>query len=190
VTEPLRVPLVPADQVSEETAALLSLTAQEGRDPPPTVAVLAHTPALLGPFLGWAAALALEGALSHRDHELLALRAAWNSRSAFEWGEHLGFARKAGITDAEIEAVAEGPTGKDWTAPERNLLRAADELYASAAISTDTLAALAVDYAPAVLVEIPFVYGQYTMLSMVANAIGAEPDPAWEPMPGWDQQEF
>jgi hypothetical protein len=24
------------------------------------------------------------------------------------------------------------------------------------------------------------------MLSMVANAIGAEADPSWEPMPGWD----
>jgi hypothetical protein len=22
----------------------------------------------------------------------------------------------------------------------------------------------------------------------VANAIGAEPDPAWEPMPGWDHE--
>ena len=190
MTEPLRIPLVPADQLDEETAALLALTAQEGREPPPTVAVLAHTPALLGPFLGWAAALALSGALSHRDHELLALRAAWNSQSAFEWGEHLGFARSAGITDVEIEAVAEGPTATGWTPPERNLLRAADELHASAAVSTDTIAALASDYAPAALVEIPFVYGQYTMLSMVANAIGATPDPAWEPMPGWDAERF
>ena len=184
----LRVPLVPAEELDEDTAALVALAAQDGREAPPTIAVLAHTPALLGPFLGWAAALALNGVLSHRDHELLALRAAFHSRSAFEWGEHIGFARSAGITDAEIEAVAEGPTAKDWTVPERNLLRAADELYQSSAISGDTLAALASDFAPAALVEIPFVYGQYTMLSMVANAIGAEPDPSWEPMPGWDHE--
>lgn len=182
----LRVPLVPAEELDEDTAALVSLAAQNGREAPPTIAVLAHTPALLGPFLGWAAALALNGALSHRDHELLALRAAFHCRSAFEWGEHIGFARSAGLSDTEIEGVAEGPTANGWTAPQRNLLRAADELYQSAAVSTDTLAALAIDYPPAALVEIPFVYGQYTMLSMVANAIGAEPDPAWEPMPGWD----
>jgi len=185
---PLRVPLVPVEELDEDTAALVALAAQDGREAPPTVAVLAHTPSLLGPFLGWAAALALNGVLSHRDHELLALRAAFNSRSPFEWGEHIGFARSAGITDAEIEAAAEGPTATAWTVPERNLLRAADELYQSSAISGDTMAALAVDYAPAALVEIPFVYGQYTMLSMVANAIGAEPDPAWEPMPGWDRE--
>jgi hypothetical protein len=183
---PLRVPLVPVEELDEDTAGLVALAAPEGRDAPPTIAVLAHTPALRGPFLGWAAALALNGALSHRDHELLALRAAFHSRSPFEWGEHIGFARSAGITDAEIEAAAEGPTATTWTVPERNLLRAADELYQSSAISGDTMAALAIDYPPAALVEIPFVYGQYTMLSMVANAIGAEADPSWEPMPGWD----
>jgi hypothetical protein len=38
-------------------------------------------------------------------------------------------------------------------------------------IRADTWAALAVDHGPDALVEILYVVGQYTMLSMVANAV-------------------
>ena len=74
----------------------------EERRPLAVLTVLAHEPRLLGPFLGWASALALEGALPRRDHELLALRAVWNCRSEFEWGHHAAYARAVGIDDEEI----------------------------------------------------------------------------------------
>ena len=64
---------------------------------------MAHHPTLMGPFLGFATALAQHGALSRRDSELLALRAIWHCRSEFEWGHHVAYARAAGITDAEID---------------------------------------------------------------------------------------
>ena len=61
------------------------------------MAVLARQPDLLSPFLGWAAALALNGVLSHRDHELLALRVAVELRL----GVRVGRARRvrAGARD-------------------------------------------------------------------------------------------
>ena len=68
------------------------------------MSVLARQPDLLAPFLGWAAALALNGVVPKRDHEIVALRVAWNCRSEFEWGEHAEYARAAGLTDDEIAA--------------------------------------------------------------------------------------
>ncbi|MCU1485317.1 MAG: Carboxymuconolactone decarboxylase [Actinomycetia bacterium] len=153
------------EPLSETAAATLALL---GDDPPGTVAALAHPDALLGPFLGWAAALALQGTLPKRDHELLALRASWNGRSAFEWGEHTGYARDAGLTDDEVGRVA---TGEGWTGHEAALLRAADELHATTTITDTTWAELAARYDAAQLVEVVYVVGQYTMLSMVANAL-------------------
>ena len=143
----------------------------------PTVAVLAHTPALAGPFLGWAAALALEGKLSRRDHELIALRAIHHCRSEFELVEHTRFARDAGLSDEEIARVAEGPEAAGWAPHEAALLRAVDELHTSCAVSDATWAALADHYDAGQLVEVPYVAGQYTMLSMVANALGIEAAP-------------
>jgi 4-carboxymuconolactone decarboxylase len=127
---------------------------------------------LLDPFLGWAAALALNGVLSHRDHELLALRTASNCDSEFEWVEHTHYAQSAGLTDEEIVGVRRPLDGAGWSPAEAALLRAADELAIDCDITDATWAELAAHYDHAALVEIVFVVGQYTMLSMFANAAG------------------
>src|SRR5262249_27497439 len=77
----------------------------------------------------------------------------------------------AGWTDAEIAAIAVGPAEPGWSDADRALLVAADELDALREIGETTWAALASRWSAAQLVEIPFVVGQYTMLSMVAGAL-------------------
>lgn len=170
----------------ERVARLEGDQAHEDGDASGTLNILrtiAHHEALLGPFLGFAGALALEGALSRRDSELLALRAAWNCRSPFEWGHHVIFARAAGLDDAQIERIALAPDHADWSDSDRLLLRAADELHAGQDLSEATWAALRAERSDAELVELPFVVGQYTMLSMVANATGVPLEAGLEPMP-------
>jgi len=135
--------------------------------------VLAHQPALLEPFLTWAAALALHGVLPRRDHEILALRAAREHHSRFEWDEHVRFAREAGLTDDEIERIDSDPTAAHWASHEAALLQAASALSTDHTVDDETWERLATHYSPAALIEILYVVGQYTMLSMVANAIGA-----------------
>jgi alkylhydroperoxidase family enzyme len=168
----VRIPVPDTGELRTDVAALLPLIARPGREPARTMAVLARQPDLLTPFLGWAAALALNGVLSHRDHELLALRAASNCGSEFEWVEHVEYALEAGVADDEIARVGEPIDQGTWTAAERALLSAADELHTNRDVSDSTWILLAEHYAPPALVEILFVVGQYTMLSMVANAAG------------------
>ena len=137
------------------------------------MAVLARQPDLLAPFLGWAAALALNGVLSKRDHELLGARVASNCKSEFEWVEHVEYARAAGLPKTEIATVAEpdrrGRLDRRRARPPPRRRRAAQAPTTSptrrgrSSPSTTT---------PPALVEILFVVGQYTMLSMVANAGG------------------
>ncbi len=167
-----RIEVPDASELRDDVAQLLPLIAPPGREPARTMAVLARQPELLTPFLGWAAALALNGVLAHRDHELLALRVASNCGSEFEWVEHTEYARYAGLSDEEIALAAKPLDDGNWTDAERALLRAADELNIDCDISDATWTALAGHYEPPALVEILFVVGQYTMLSMVANAAG------------------
>ena len=78
-----------------------------------------------------------------------------------------------GLADAEIAAVARVSL-TSWAGREAALLQAADELVASADVSDSTWQELAGHFDPPALVEILFVVGQYTMLSMVANAAGID----------------
>jgi len=183
-------PLEPSEW-SEEVRRLLGGTlegvasleggAREQSRPLNILGTIAHHPSLLGPFLGFAATLATRGVLSRRDSELLALRTAWNCRSAFEWGHHAVYARAAGLDEEEIDRVCLGPAQEGWTGHERLLLEAADELHLEHRITDETWKRLQGAFDAAQLVELPFVVGNYTMLSMVANATGV---PLEEGLPG------
>lgn len=170
------------NELDPDVAAALSLAVTPHGETAATMSVLAHQGALLTPFLGWAAALHLEGVLSSRNHELLALRASWNCRSEFEWVEHCEYARKAGMSEAELERIADGPDA-GWEPIEAALLRAADELHEDSNISEATWNVLAEHFSEAELVEAVFIVGQYTMLSMVANAARVETPPGRGTLP-------
>jgi alkylhydroperoxidase family enzyme len=144
---------------------------------------LAHNPHLLEPFLPYATAIANGGSLDRRDAELLALRAGFNCRSEFEWAHHVVYARAFGLDDESIMRVPEGPAAPGWTPQQVVLLRAADELHGTSTVSDETWAELAERFDPAQLVELVMTVGQYTMLSMVANALGVATEPGLSPLP-------
>jgi alkylhydroperoxidase family enzyme len=145
---------------------------------------VAHHPHLLEPFLGFAATLATRGVLPRRESELLALRAAWNCGSAFEWGHHVIYARAAGLEESEIARVATGPTSAEWPERDRLLLEVADQLHAGQDVSEQTWRRMRESFEDAQLVEIPFVVGIYTMLSMVAKSTGVALEDDLPPLPG------
>ena len=140
-------------------------------------------PHLLEPMLKFSSALAA-GALPRRASEILALRAAWNCGSAFEWGHHSQYGLDAGLSQVEIDRLAGGASDAGWNAEDAALVRAADELHEGQDISEATWAVLAESWDEGQLVEIPFVVGQYTMLSMVAKATDVPVDGA---LPGWPE---
>ena len=181
---------------SVEPVAALEARSAPSKRPLNILSTIAHHPKLLQPFLGFAATLATQGLLPRRESELLALRAAWNCRSPFEWGHHVIYARSAGLTEEEIARVPRGPSAPEWSARDRDLLQAADELHAGCDVSNATWSRLCEHLDDGQLVELTFVVGNYTMLSMVANATGVPlesdltplpPDPAQSESPtsGW-----
>jgi 4-carboxymuconolactone decarboxylase len=183
-----RIPPSRSSQWTEETRAILESTtpaaeSADGEGPPNILYTIAHHPTLLPPFLGFTAALAMRGVLRRRDSELLALRASWNCRSAFEWGHHVEYGLAEGLSQADIRNVAVGPEQPGWNPEDRLLLSAADELHQNQQLSDETFAALREQWSDAQIVEITFVVGTYTMLSMVANATGVPLEERLPPLP-------
>jgi len=145
--------------------------------PPQILGTVAKHPHLLEPMLGFSSALA-SGVLPRRASEILALRAAWNCQSKFEWGHHTRYGLAAGLSQEEVDRLAGGSAEIGWDPEEAALVRAADELHADQDISDETWQALSAAWDEPQRIEIPFVVGQYTMLSMVAKATGVPVDEA------------
>jgi alkylhydroperoxidase family enzyme len=195
MARPNRIPAQTPDEWSESTRAELASVqvvarpaggTGAGAAPRPVhlPAVIAHHPNFLPPYLVWAKAVALQGVLDHRANALLALRTAYRCDSEFEWGVHGETAvTRAGMTRDEVARITEGPDADGWSPTDAALLRAADELHDDHTIGDATWAELAAGHDPAALLEIAFVVGHYTMLSMVANTAGVPPEPSWSPLP-------
>ena len=184
-----RLPPARDPQWSDATREILAATTPaaehpDGEGPPNILYTIAHHPHLLGPFLGFSSTLATRGVLTRRDSELLAVRASWNCRSAFEWGHHVEYALEAGMSHAEVERLAGPGDAEGWSDRDRWLVRAADELHADQTLSDDTYAALRAEFNEAQLVELVFIVGHYTMLSMVAKATGVELEARLPSLPG------
>ena len=187
MNRPLRIAGQPAEEWSDATREAFGglAPAAGGARPLHLPSVVARHPTLLGPYLQWARAVALDGVLTRRENALLALRTACNCRSEFEWGVHARTAAdRLGFTPDELDRVAAGPDAPGWDPEEEALLRAADELHGHSSVSDATWLALSARHDGAALLEVVFVVGHYTMLSMVANSAGVPPEPDWAPLPG------
>jgi len=144
---------------------------------PNVVATLMQHPALAQRWLAYNNVLLREPKLSDRERELIILRVAARTRSTYEWIQHVRIGRDAGITDAEIEAIAAGGAADSLTTVEAALVAAADELLDDYVVGDATWAVLAAHYDVQQLTELLFVAGSYTCLAMVFKSAGIELDP-------------
>lgn len=114
--------------------------------------------------------------LEPRVRELAILRVAWRTRSGYEWNQHRRMGGDEGLTDAQLDAVPDGPTASVWSPAERAVLTAADEMIDRFAVSDETWATLSSSLEAASLFELLFVIGGYLCLAAVLNSIGLRGD--------------
>lgn len=174
-----RVPPLPEEEMPEEFRGLM------GSGPTLNIfRTLAHHPLLLKRWLGFGTHLLTHSSLPAREREIAILRVGWLCRSGYEWGQHVVIGREAGLADAEIARIAEGPDAAGWSDLERAVLRATDELHADAFVSDPTWQALAAQLSTEQLLDFVFTVGQYTLVSMALNTFGVQPEPGLPRMPG------
>jgi 4-carboxymuconolactone decarboxylase len=128
-------------------------------------------------FLEWAHhVMGPNSSLVGRERELLILRVGWLCEAEYEWGQHVIFGRKEGLSDVEIARIKEGPAADGWSAFESALLQAADDLHHDACISDSTWAALKTRYSDVQMMDVVFAVGQYHLVSMALNSFGVQLD--------------
>ncbi len=72
-------------------------------------------------------AAATAARIDPRVRELAICRVGWRTAANYEWLQHVRLARGLGVTDAEIDAIADRGT-VEWTPLEADVLAAVDEL--------------------------------------------------------------
>ncbi|MDT9592476.1 carboxymuconolactone decarboxylase family protein [Nocardioides zeae] len=141
-----------------------------GTEPPGVFLALGRTRGLFWGWLHFAGRLMPGGRLPRRDTELVILRVAAVRRSAYERAQHERLARRAGLTSDEITAVAAsdplaGEPGQRWSARQRLLLEATDELLETDDLGDTTWSAVQAELGDRCAVELVLLVTHYRMLA-------------------------
>jgi 4-carboxymuconolactone decarboxylase len=177
---PPRLRLIPVDELDAETAR----TVRVGNASVPNIfRALANHSKLLKRWMVFGTHVLAKNSLSPRDRELLILRTGWLCQSPYEFGQHTVIGLASGIDAAEIRAITAGPDAPSWSAFDRTLLRAADELVGDKRLSDATWQALAARYDERQLLDVIFTVGQYTLVSMALNSLRVPIDPGFPGFP-------
>lgn len=115
--------------------------------------------------------------LSARDREMATVRIAWLRRGEYEWAQHVGMARRAGLSEEEIDAIMAGPDSPVWGPRDAALLRSVDEIAADRYVSDETWKQLSEHLDRRQLMDLVFTVGAYDLLAMAFNTFGLELDP-------------
>lgn len=191
MTEPRIAPRPVADWDDDVREALSVLSVNRGssagqvqappqpRKVPNIIAIYAWHPELSRSWLVFSNHLR-DSTLKDRDRELLTLRVSWLRRGEYEWAQHTGMGRAAGLSDTEIEAIKVGSTVPEWGATDAALLRAVEEICQDRYVSDETWAELAAHFDRKQMMDIVFLVGAYDMHCMVFNTFGLELEPGMD----------
>jgi alkylhydroperoxidase family enzyme len=144
----------------------------------PFFTTLAHQPDFFEAYMQLGITAMAGASLGKRERELLILRTGWLCGAPYQFGEHVVSAKAIGVGAEEIERIKQGSDAPGWSARDRGLLKAAEELHADAMIAEETWASLAAWLEPGELIELMMIVGHYHMTAFIQNSLrfGLNPD--------------
>ena len=147
-----------------------------GGPPPNLFLTLGRHPALFRGWLRFAGRLMPRGKLPRRETELVILRVSHLRECRYEHDHHVHLGRRAGLTDADLARVEEGPAASGWTSREQAILQATDELVAENDVTDETWSRLSGVLDSRELIELVLLVGHYEMLATAIGTLRIQPD--------------
>ncbi|MBC7804441.1 MAG: carboxymuconolactone decarboxylase family protein [Candidatus Parcubacteria bacterium] len=137
---------------------------------------LGNHPALTAAWTEFANAIRHESRTPRALRELMILRTAQIARSEYEWAQHLRMARKAGVAESKIDALADWRGSAEFDAKERAVLALTESVMACD-VSDQVHAEVKKYFSDAEFVELSLTAGFYAMVSRMLDAMRVELDP-------------
>ncbi len=147
-----------------------------GTGPPNLFLTVGRHRRLFRAWIRFAGRLMPGGLLPRRETELVILRVGHLRRCRYELDHHTRLAGRAGLSPADLDRVAAGPSVPGWSGRERAVLTAVDALHDSQDVDDQTWDALRVHLDEREVLELCFLVGHYEMLATVIAAVRLQPD--------------
>jgi AhpD family alkylhydroperoxidase len=144
--------------------------------PPNLYRALGNHPALAAAWTEFARAIRYESKTPRALRELMILRGAQLMRSEYEWAQHLKMARKAGVSDAQIEALARWRESDAFDAREQAALELA-EAVTHANVTDEVYARVSKHFDPQTFVELSLTAAFYAMVGRMLDAMRIQLEP-------------
>ena len=145
--------------------------------PPNLYRALANHPALAAAWTEFARAIRYDSRNPRELRELVILRGAQVMGSEYEWAQHLRMARKAGVREAQIAALADWRASSEFTEREKAALALA-EAVTRAEVTDEVYAQASKHFGHQDFVELALTAAFYAMVGRMLEAmrIQLEPD--------------
>ena len=139
--------------------------------------VIGLAPPLLRAWLDFAWPLRLQAKTPRRIRELLILRGAQVSGARYEWVHHTAMALAAGVTQAQIDALAAWEQSALFDAREQAVLRLAEEVTRGPAASPACIEALKQHFSAAEIVELTLTASFYVCVARFLQSMDVDLEP-------------
>jgi len=133
--------------------------------------MLLHSPPFARGWLGLFTAVRQQGQLDARYRELAILRIAVVNDAEYEFAQHVPHARKAGLSDAQIDTVRTDPASPLFDEQQRAVLAYADAMTRDVEVPDALFARIRASFPEREVLELTVTIGGYNMVSRVLVAL-------------------
>ena len=166
-----RLPLIEDNSDPRIAAVYEALQSGGHKGFPNLYRLLGHAPAMLKAWTGLAWPLRSEAKTPRALRELMILRGAQIMGADYEWTHHVPMARAAGVTQAQIDGLADWRASGLFAPDERAALRLAEEITQGPGASADAIAEARNFFGESGVVELVLTASFYACVGRVLHSL-------------------
>lgn len=174
---PARLPQLALEEFTDETRAFFAQWTGgmfKDADKNPVLLTFARHPDLANAFSPLNIHVLSANTLPVKLRQIAIMRAAWLCKATYLWSSHLQTSQRCGLSPEMFGPIQRGPDDPYFTAFERTVMRATDELVLDRTVSDESWAALKAEWSDKQVLDFLFTVGCYVMVAGVMRSTGAE----------------
>ena len=131
---------------------------------------LAGRPEMLAAWWSFRNFVVHDSSLDARAKEIVILRVAHRAEGDYEWRHHVPLAIEAGVSEAEVAAIAAGPDAAALSDAARALLVAVDQCFDSHGLDEAAIDALTSHFGANAVYDVLATVGMYNLMALMTNS--------------------
>lgn len=179
--EQARIAKIAVDAVTDEIKEIFALFSGPGRinvEENHVLNTFAQHPPLALAFLSFNRYLLMQSTLPVRLRQIAIMRVAWVTKSRYVWSSHLRTSLRNGLTDEVFESIKTGSSSPYWTADEKLIIQATEQLLDEGDLDDAMFQSLSTVLETRQLMDFIFTVGAYQLLASVCKSLRIEREDA------------